>query len=181
LWLVALACVGPFALALLVYYGPWGSSWLPQLPGSRELVEPQTNIAVILLGDDAHELRRAPLWSLVYARAGRCAEQCSHDLDRLRQVHWALGGQLERVQRVYLYAGEAGPPAVEGDVLVGRLDANTLANAGLASLFSEERIANGRVYVADPLGNLVVSYPPDVEQKELLRDLERLLDSSGIG
>jgi len=36
----------------------------------------------------------------------------------------------------------------------------------------------GRVYLADPRGNLVASYPPDVEQKELLRDLKRLLAGS---
>jgi hypothetical protein len=32
--------------------------------------------------------------------------------------------------------------------------------------------------VADPRGELIVSYPPDVEQKGLLRDLKRLLSGS---
>jgi len=31
------------------------------------------------------------------------------------------------------------------------------------------------VLVANPRGLVIVSYPPDVEQKELLRDLKRLL------
>jgi hypothetical protein len=35
------------------------------------------------------------------------------------------------------------------------------------------------VLVADPRGEVILSYPPDVEQKELLRDLERLLAGSG--
>ncbi len=37
-WLVALVCFGPFAAALFIYYGPLGPQWLPQLPGSRELL-----------------------------------------------------------------------------------------------------------------------------------------------
>ena len=37
-WLVALVCFGPFAAALFIYYGPLGPEWLPQLPGSRELL-----------------------------------------------------------------------------------------------------------------------------------------------
>jgi hypothetical protein len=36
-------------------------------------------------------------------------------------------------------------------------------------------MTEGRVYVADPRGEVILSYPPDVDQKELLRDLERLL------
>ena len=37
---------------------------------------------------------------------------------------------------------------------------------------------DGRVFVADPRREVILSYPPDVEQKELLRDLERLLSGS---
>jgi len=42
-----------------------------------------------------------------------------------------------------------------------------------------DRLDGGRIYVADPRGLIVVSYPADVEQKELLRDLKRLLSASG--
>ena len=42
-----------------------------------------------------------------------------------------------------------------------------------------QRLEVGRVYVADPRGYLIVSYPAEVEQKELLRDLKRLLSASG--
>jgi hypothetical protein len=42
-----------------------------------------------------------------------------------------------------------------------------------------DRLQVGRVYVADPRGLIVVGYPADVERKELLRDLKRLLSASG--
>ena len=46
---------------------------------------------------------------------------------------------------------------------------------GVAAAFGAERLSSGRVLVANPRGLVIVSYPPDVEQKELLRDLKRLL------
>ena len=39
----------------------------------------------------------------------------------------------------------------------------------------------GRLYVADPQGNVILSYPPEDEQRELLRDLKRLMSASGEG
>jgi hypothetical protein len=59
------------------------------------------------------------------------------------------------------------------------LDAE-VASALLRAL-GAARLAQGRVYIADPQGNVVVSYPAEVEQKELLRDLKRLLSVSGTG
>jgi hypothetical protein len=49
---------------------------------------------------------------------------------------------------------------------------------GMVDALGAERIGDGRVYVADPRGDVILSYPPDVEQKELLRDLKRLLAGS---
>ena len=81
------------------------------------------------------------------------------------------------MQRFFVHAGDA--PRLDGDdnLQIRRLD----ANGSLWRQLGEERLINGRIFIADPLGNLVVSYPPDVAQKELLRDFERLLDASGIG
>ena len=174
LWLVAALCFGPFALAMLAYYaGPR----LPQLPGSRELVQPPASIAGLPLDPPATPGDR-PRWSLIYAKMGACDEQCMRHLDRLRQVHWALGRDLDRVRRVFLHDVDTVPPAM-GEFAAGRLDVEL--GPPLAAELRAQRIASGRVYIADPRGNLVVSYSPDVDQKELLRDLERLLDASGIG
>lgn len=175
LWLVAAVCFGPFALAMVAYYADW--DWLPQLPGSRELVQPAASIASLPLTPAPAPDARAQ-WSLIYARIGPCEEPCIGHLERLRQVHWALGRDLDRVRRVFLHGDDAAPQ-IAGDLVRGRIDVEL--EPALAAALPAERTTSGRVYIADPRGNLVVSYPPDVDQKELLRDLERLLDSSGIG
>ena len=42
-------------------------------------------------------------------------------------------------------------------------------------------VTSGKLYVVDPLGNLMMSYPGDAPPKSILTDLERLLKLSHIG
>jgi hypothetical protein len=177
-WLVGLVCLGPLGVAALLFYGPWDPAALPQLPGNRELVAPPAKLPPAMFA--ALNDSRTPggnRWSLVYARMMVCEEQCHLHLARLRQVHQALGAEADRVQRLFLHAGDAPRFDDDGALKVSRLD----ASESLRRLLGEERLNFGRVFIADPLGNLVVSYPPDVEQRELLRDFERLLDAAGTG
>jgi len=172
-WLVALAVFGPFAAALLLYYVPADLAWLPRLPGSRELVEPPLAAPPAWLDSAPGDAGARYRWSLIYAKMAACDRPCSATLGRLRQVHAALAGDAERVQRVYWHAGDE--PSVPDDpgLLTRRIDDAPGASAVRA--LGAERLEQGRVYVADPRGLVVVSYPADVEQKELLRDLKRLL------
>lgn len=168
-WLVALVCLGPFAAALFIYYGPFGLGWLPQLPGSRELLaEP---VALPPLWRSADE---AP-WQLIYARMSPCEQQCAQHLRRLLQVQLALGRDQDRVRRALWHVGGL-PVLDDSDLVTHALDDG--AGRGVAEALGAERLQGGRVYVADPRGLVILSYPPDVEQKELLRDLERLLTGS---
>ena len=170
LWLVALVCLGPFAAALFIYYGPFGRSWLPQLPGSRELLATPVPLPAEWHGADAAEP-----WQLIYARMTPCEQPCAQHLGRLLQVQLALGRDRDRVRRAVWHVG-ALPPLEDPELIARPLD--SAAGRGIAAALGAERLRDGRVYVADPRGEVILSYPPDVEQKELLRDLERLLSGS---
>ncbi len=174
-WLVALAVFGPFGLATLFYYSPWGRDWLPQLPGQRELLSAPVTLPAEWLPAEPGASR----WLLIYARMTSCEQQCAQALDRLSRVQQALGKDQERVQRALWHAGESPPPATDPQLRVQRLDEGP--GRGIAAALDPERIGSGRVYVADPRGSVILSYPASVEQKELLRDLKRLLAGSGTG
>jgi hypothetical protein len=185
-WLVALVIFGPFAVAALLYYVPPDLGWLPQLPGSRELLEPPLAAPAAWLGATPADGSGPYPWSLIYARMAACEQQCLRDIERLRQVHGALGRDADRVQRIYLQGVE--PPAIpeqsgskdgsqDPDLLVRRLD--DAQDAPIVRALGADRLRLGRVLIADPRGDLVASYPAEVEQKELLRDLKRLLSVSG--
>jgi hypothetical protein len=175
-WLVALVCFGPFALALFIYYGPFGSTWLPQLPGSRELLREPVPVPEEWRGPEvAPAPEPAHAWQLIYARMTPCEQQCAQHLGRLLQVQLALGRDQGRVQRVVWHVGSL-PQLDDPQLAAHALDG--AAGGALVDALGAERLAAGRVYVADPRGLVILSYPPDVEQKELLRDLKRLLAGS---
>jgi hypothetical protein len=170
-WLVAAVCFGPFAAALLIYYSPFGRDWLPQLPGSRELLAPPVALpATWRSGDGA-----TADWQLIYARMSPCEEQCGLHLGRLLQVQLALGRDQERVSRVVWHVGSL--PELDDLELAAR-PLESPDGARLVAVLGAARLVEGRVFVADPRGEVILSYPPDVEQKELLRDLKRLLAGS---
>jgi hypothetical protein len=170
-WLVALVCFGPFAAALFIYYG-LGPDWLPQLAGSRELLRQPVPLPQDWRGSAAGTVQP---WQLIYARMTPCEQQCAQHLGRLLQVQLALGRDRDRVRRVVLHVGSL--PQL-GDAELTAQPLESAAGIGVAAVLGADRIGDGRVFLADPRGNVILSYPPDVEQKELLRDLKRLLAGS---
>jgi len=168
-WLVALVCFGPFVAALFIYFGPFGLSWVPQLPGSRELLrDPVSLPAEWRTGGEAK-------WQLIYARMSPCEQQCAQHLGRLLQVQLALGRDQDRVRRAVWHVGSL-PTLDDAELAAHALDDDP--GRGVAAALGAQRMDGGRVFVASPRGDVILSYPPDVEQKELLRDLKRLLTGS---
>jgi hypothetical protein len=115
-----------------------------------------------------------------------CDASCRERLVELKKVRVALERDGPRVRRVLLgrpgccAAAEVGRP--EADLVVAWLD----GDAGRALLaqfpgYGAEVADSGRVYLVDPLGNLLMTYPPGADLKDLLKDLEKLLRLSHIG
>ena len=89
--------------------------------------------------------------------------------------------ERDRVQRVLLGEPPCCAPAevkAEPDLVVAWAD--SAAGRRLLAPFPAATEA-GRVYIVDPLGNLVISYPAGADPKGLVKDLEKLLRLSHIG
>ena len=180
--LLVLVFFGPALLAALAFYGPW--DWVPRGGAAHgELIEPPLSLPpgafATPSADEAPTDRARPRWSFIYARFAPCDEQCLAHLNRLNQVRLALAEDRDRVQLVFLFAHAKPLLPPDAGIIVARLD-DAAGNPTL-ELLGEHRIRDGRVYIADPLGNLVMSYALDAEQKGMLEDLKRLLKLSKIG
>jgi cytochrome oxidase Cu insertion factor (SCO1/SenC/PrrC family) len=180
--ILALLFIGPMVLAILLYAWRGSFGGFDQLPNpDRELIEgaptlPQIELVALPASAVASRGLRSR-WSLIYARMPACDEGCSAALARLHQVYLALG--TNRVQLVFL-GPEVEPASLPPfDLLVGVLDATD--GTGLVDLLGQQRLAEGRFLVVDPLGNFILSYPADADQGRLLEDMKRLLDVSRIG
>jgi hypothetical protein len=115
-------------------------------------------------------------WSLLIPAPGACDAACQQSLYATRQARTIQGREMERVQRIWLVSDDAVPdPALlqqHPDVQVVRVARDALAKlpAGAA-----------RIYLLDPLGNLVLAFPADPDIKRMAKDIERLLRASRIG
>ena len=93
---------------------------------------------------------------------------------------------MDRVQRVFVAEGACCDwtflDREHADLLTVRA---TPAAQRLLSLFpatgSVPAATSDRIYLIDPLGNLMMSYAPDSNPKGMLQDLKRLLGLSQVG
>ena len=190
--LVALAALFfiPLLIAFWLYYG--GSTWRP-VGGSNkgDLIDPARPLPSVSLptpsGTATDEGFLRGKWTVLYVGDGRCDERCRKALYLSRQTRIALNKDMDRVQRVFLASGNCCDSAFLGsehpDLLVAKLE-----GTGAESLLAQVPVLDGqpvaqagRIYVVDPLGNLLMSYSAAAPDKALLQDLKKLLKLSHIG
>ncbi len=115
-------------------------------------------------------------WVLLAGSASSCAAVCERALYATRQARAMQGKDQERIVRVWLDAGGAAP-GVEWKAQDPGLVIAQVPAAALAALPGGDH----RIWLIDPLGNLVLAYPADPDIKGLAKDLTRLLRASGVG
>ena len=179
LLLIAAVFLGPLAAATWLYYGD--ASRHPEgRVNHGVLLEPIVNLREAL-PDSAINASGEQHWQLTYVYTGGCDDACRDGLYLARQVRLMLGREMDRVERVFLH----------GDAPLDTLFLETeheglvaLGETPLAEFLAGKRPAgtpqNG-YYLIDPLGNLILYFPPDIEPRDMVTDLKRLLRLSRIG
>lgn len=121
-------------------------------------------------------------WTLLLFSEKPCDRNCQALLLQLRQVHAALNKDIPRVQRLLVLVGPqaTAPPQVDPDLLLARLrDRSWLDHFALGA--GGRPVVSGRVFLVDPLGNLMMFYPASDPVRGILKDLKRLLRISRVG
>jgi cytochrome oxidase Cu insertion factor (SCO1/SenC/PrrC family) len=181
----------PLAVAFWLYYG--GSGWRPVGGTNKgDLIEPAVPLpAVPLTRADgtrtAADFLRGS-WTVAYLGDGACDERCRKALYLSRQTRIALNKDIDRVQRVFLATGgrvDAAFLAAEHPdltvVLIGADPDSQSLLALIPAIGGVAPAAAGRLYLVDPLGNLMLSYSATSPDKALLTDVKKLLRLSHIG
>lgn len=181
-WVIFLLFFVPLAIAAVLYFQ---TDWRPGARGNHgELVVPPVPTPAVSLptpdGNRTDEEFLRHHWSLVYLARSPCGEDCREALYNSRQMRLALGRLMERVQRVYIYLDEP-PPAdfvasEHPDLLVA-----SAAVPGAAALLEAFSGQPEGFWLVDPLGNVMMLYPPAQEPRGMMEDIKRLLRLSRIG
>ncbi|MCY4156437.1 MAG: SCO family protein [Gammaproteobacteria bacterium] len=179
---IAALFAAPVAVAWLMFAGQSGGGYIAGAHGVlADPPVPLGNMELPAGGDAGTEARLAGRWSLLYLHQGACGQACEGALARMRQVRLALGKDAGRLQRVFVPLDPGNDNrglmrdfpgmAIVPDGAPGR--AAVLRNIGQRQ--------PGEVLLVDPLGNLVLSYPPEANADGLFRDAKHLLKLSKIG
>lgn len=175
-----------FALPMLIALGLTALQWRPAAVASHgELVTPPRLLpASGLAATGGHTLGAAELrgrWLMVLAVPGACAADCLARIDEMRRIQVALYRNMNRVGRLVLNEAPSQPLLAAAhaapDLLLARPD------GPWRELLATDPTNTGapRLYLVDPLGNLVMRYPPRPDAAGVKRDLERLLKFSWNG
>ena len=117
---------------------------------------------------------------MLTADAAQCSEACRRKLFTLRQLRLTQGKDMERIERAWLISDDGAIAEGVADDFRGTWLVRAAASELLKRLPAEGALAE-YIYVIDPLGNVVLRYPRDAEPGRMIKDLTRLLKTSGIG
>jgi len=180
----------PLAVAFWMYYAPGG--WRPSGDASKgDLIDPARPLPELAVPTmdgpptGAEFLRGR--WTMLYVGDGLCDDRCRKALYLTRQTRIALNKDMDRVQRVFLVTDRCCDRTFlaqeHPDLVVARVDDATSARLlePFPTYDGVSVAAAGRIYLVDPLGNLLMSYAPAAPEKALLTDVKKLLRLSHIG
>lgn len=186
-WILALLFLF-FAVPLLAVMLMHHYQWHPKGASRGELISPPVQLTIVAeLLDNQGKAVTASIWhdkwSMVYV-TGECDNICMERLHSMRQLHVSFAKDIERIQRILISTTHKAAELKQQypDLLIINQPASALPN--LSSQFDiagEAAIASNRIYLVDPLGNLMMSYPLSIAPAEIRKDMQRLLKYSWAG
>jgi hypothetical protein len=176
--IIAIVFLGPLVLASWMYSS--GRFAPAERSNYGELLEPIVSLAEALPASPVLPLTDGQ-WLMLYANDATCLDACRDALYKLRQTRLMVGREMDRVTRVFLH-GETTPDTVFLEQEHPGL--TTIKDSDLAALLEGKRPQEtmpGGIYLIDPLANLVMYFPPQLDPRELVDDVKHLLTLSRIG
>lgn len=199
LLVLAASFIVPFLVGDLAYRMGW-------YPGAQtnkgRLIDPPVPFASLSVRDSGGQVLGAGFagkhWWLLHVMSGDCAAACRNRLFQMRQVRRALGKEGERLRQAVILTAEPAPAtrellAREFPDFVLLVGENTPIDAAFRAGTTGNAVAMpasgaGELYIMDPMGWIMLAYPPEADEKrsvekaeDILSDLRKLLKASRIG
>lgn len=187
--MLMLLFVLPVVLATLLYL----TGWRPSNSGHHgELIQPARQVEGLSLqtldGKLAHFGELRGKWLMVHFGPSSCPEACMKNIHTMRQIHAAQAKEIGRVQRVFIATDMGAAEKLKAkladypEMRVWTGEKQALAEVLQSFGVDAEQAAEQQgVYLVDPLGNLIMRYPPGTDPGGMLKDLTRLLKYSWVG
>lgn len=124
-------------------------------------------------------------WSLLEIAGNPCVEDCMKNIYKMRQLRLAIGKDAYRVQRVVIAAKDTDMRKIMSDnpgTLLYRIVEKTqqMLDRFPGYVTGDISTIAGRIYIVDPLGNLMMRYPGNADPSDILEDMRHLLKAAWI-
>ena len=128
-------------------------------------------------------------WTMIYIGRSDCDKTCADILYKMRQSRLAQRGEHLRIKRLYIStSGRAKASLTEVLKEHPGLEVVSGSSENIIAVLNQFKLKNkaaaksaNRLYLADPFGNLMMSYESNFNPKGLIKDVELLLKISRIG
>ncbi len=170
-WLVVLVFAVPLALAIWLYRS--SDHWDLATSNHGELILPPMTLPLLEAAD--HDEVTDEKWLIFFINSGECGDICRENIHYMRQSWLSVGKERDRVKRLVINTTEVSPALQEW--LEAEYPGTQIE---MLAVPSDEFILE-EIYVADPIGNVILHYPPGTDPNGLYKDLKKLLKVSRIG
>ena len=188
-----------FLIALIIFGTPFlvislSTFWYYAGLGPKATINYGTMIdPPVDLGSLDLELNYQPLnidsmerkWMIIHFLDDRCNEDCLEAFYFSRQINTAIGREKDRVKRFYVASSKTQEKVKKLFQSETNLTAISAKNLNLLRQKMTEAGINPFIQpgflLADPLGNIILSYQGDIDPKKILSDIKKLLRASKIG
>ncbi len=180
LYLLITVMIAPVAVSYILFY--W---WEPSATVNYgELIKIKQALPdVVLHKTNGEAFKISQLrgkWVMLVIDSGECKELCRKQLYYMRQVRLMQNKKMDRIERVWLIDDNK---TLETD-LQEDFKGTIFVNAQKSELLNEipAKISqHDHIYIIDPLGNLMMRFPKDIDPAKMAKDIKRLLKVSRIG
>ena len=185
-----LALFGIPYIAAWVFYTSDDMLGMSKTSNYGELVSPVQPIGELTLQRiDGSHLSTKELqgkWLLISVGDSGCEQPCQDNFYKMRQIRKAMAKDRSRVNRMFVMTDNSQQISLQ-EKLKGYERMEVIEGSGpeagklLTVLGIPGKDIKDRVFVIDPIGNLMMRYPLDAEPEGMLKDLKRLLKVSKVG
>lgn len=179
--------VASFFIPAILAYGYFFFGDRPAIKSNGTLIIPIIDIHTLGItnksGEELTEQQLTPNWRLTYFAGSSCDQTCQKTLYNMRQINIGMGKYQDRVSHGIIHL--AAPDNAFLALLKNEhktadniyADANNIT--ALAKLDANPEKMES-IYLIDPLGNIMMHFPKELEPKLIRKDLNKLLKVSRL-
>ncbi|MCW8935060.1 MAG: hypothetical protein OQK98_10085 [Gammaproteobacteria bacterium] len=183
LWVLTASFFIPAFLAYIYFY--YGDR--PAIKSNGELIIPVVDIHTLGMtgtaGAELSEEELTPHWRMLYFVGSSCDSSCQTSLYNMRQINIGIGKYQDRVNHGIVHLAEPDEAFVEliekEHKAAGRIYTTIDKISSITELEANPSQLQS-IYLVDPLGNIMMHFPKDLEPKLINKDMNKLLKVSRL-